>query len=105
MTTWTWLKIAERCGYCGQEIPEGCAALMIEIHGVTRRRYRGECCGGQAPPSMPSRPELASIEQRISQIAMQPIQSAIPARTRGSLKQMAREYLPYKDSRDPGEDG
>lgn len=78
--------------------------------GLKRKLLRCVLCAdGDAPPDLPSRPVRLSLEARIGQIAMQPVQSVIPERTRGALKQMAqattpREYLPYKESREPGED-
>lgn len=53
-----FVKVTERCGACGASISEGTAALEIVLHGVKRKRYRGECCAGAAPPSLPASPVL-----------------------------------------------
>lgn len=89
MRTWVFVNVAERCGYCGAEIPEGAAAIEIALRGVKRRRYRGECCAGIAPPELPARPVLAAVPA----LDLSRLDALIPTRTRGALKSMAREHL------------
>lgn len=93
MRTWIFLRHPERCGRCGAQIPQGMAAQEIELRGVKRKKYRGECCAGPAPPQLPEAPVLAPVPK----LDLSRIEALIPARTRGALKSMAREYLPHPD--------
>lgn len=93
MRSWVFVKSQERCGACGELIPEGSAAQEIVLHGVKRKRYRGECCAGAAPPTLPASPVLAALPK----LDLSRIEALIPTRTRGALKTMAREYLPHPD--------
>jgi hypothetical protein len=87
---WVFVKSQERCGACGELIPEGTAAQEILLHGVKRKRYRGECCAGAAPPNLPASPVLSPVLK----LDLSRIEALIPNRTRGALKSMAREHLP-----------
>lgn len=94
MRTWIWLTQDERCGNCGLNLPQGSAAHKIELRGVKQPRYRGECCAGQAPPTISSSPVLHDHRDdaffaRLAALA--------PNRTRGSLRDMAKEFLPHPD--------
>lgn len=101
MRTWLRLSHRERCGRCGQNLPEGTSAQEILLHGVKRKHYRGECCAGAAPPDLPALPVLEpghdeAFFQRLSMLG--------PARTRGALREMAQtvaaeapEWMPYRD--------
>ena len=91
MRTWVTLPLAERCGQCGTEIPAGFAAVQIELSGVKRKRYRGECCAGAAPPNLPAQIERAALPK----LDLSRLEALMPTRTRGALKAMAREYLPH----------
>lgn len=91
MRAWGFVRYLEHCGGCGQTIPAGSAAQEINLHGVTRKRYRGECCAGNAPPNIPVNPVLASIPK----LDLSRLSALGPDRTRGALKTMAREYLPH----------
>jgi hypothetical protein len=93
LRTWIFLRHAEHCGLCHALIPLGSAAHEISLHGVTRKKYRGECCAGPAPPQLPDAPVL----QPPPQLDLSRIAALIPVRTRGALKGMAREYLPHAD--------
>jgi len=88
-----FVKVNERCGYCGATIPEGSAAQQIELRGVKRKKYRGECCAGHAPPNLPAEPMLAPMPK----LDLSRIQALIPERRRGALREMAKEYLPHPD--------
>lgn len=90
MRQWVFVAVAERCGFCGQDIPRGSAAQQILLTGVKRKRYRGECCAGAAPPNLPASPVLAAPVK----LDLSRIEALIPNRTRGALKSMAREHLP-----------
>ena len=89
MRTWVFVNIPERCGFCGDLIPQGSAAQQIILHGVNRKRYRGECCAGAAPPELPASPVLAALPK----LDLSRIDPLIPTRTRGALKSMAKEHL------------
>ena len=91
MRTWVTVPLAERCGQCGAEIPMGFAAVQIELPGVKRKRYRGECCAGAAPPNLPAHLERAALPP----LDLTRLSALVPERTRGALKAAAREYLPY----------
>lgn len=93
MRTWVFVKVRERCGKCGATIPEGSAAHLVELRGVKRRIYRGECCAGAAPPNLPTEPVFAPMPK----LDLSRLEALIPERTRGALKSMAREYLPHPD--------
>lgn len=106
MRIWIFVKSQERCGGCSQLIPAGSAAQEIHLHGVKRKKYRGECCAGNAPPELPAAPVLEPQPK----LDLARLAALIPSRTRGALKAMAREhlpadngaaareYLPYKES-------
>ncbi len=94
MRTWIRLTHRERCGTCRAELSEGTAAQAIELRGVKRKLYRGECCAGDAPPNLPEQPKLA-LPPMIDPARLDAI---APNRTRGDLKAMTREYFPYKDT-------
>ncbi len=90
MRTWVFTEVTERCGLCGSDIPRGSAAQSIELHGVKRKRYRGECCAGAAPPNLPASP----VFSKPMKLDLSRIEALIPNRTRGALKSMAREHIP-----------
>ncbi len=100
MRVWGFVSVREWCGFCGATIPEGAAAQEIQLRGVKRKRYRGECCAGDAP-EFPAVPVLATVPK----LDLSRIAALIPNRTRGALKSMAREhvepvraeYLPHAD--------
>ena len=86
---WGFVQVQERCGFCGSDIPEGSAAQQVDLRGVKRKRYRGECCAGAAPPNLPASPVFAAPMK----LDLSRIEALIPNRTRGALKSMAREHL------------
>lgn len=90
MRTWVVLRVAEKCGACGNTIPDGFAAIQIELRGVKRKLYRGECCAGAAPPNLPAQPVLQSLPK----LDLSRLDALVPERKRGALKEMARDYLP-----------
>ena len=93
MRSWVFVPVVERCGMCGELIPEGSAAQEILLHGVKRKRYRGECCAGAAPPNLPASP----VHRSLAPLDLSRLDALMPNRTRGALKSMAREYLPHPD--------
>lgn len=110
MRTWERVTYQERCGACGTLLSADAPMQTITRHGLKRKLLRCVLCAeGEAPPDLPSRPARLSVEERVGQIAMQPLQTAMPDRTRGALKQMATatirdEWMPYRETREPGED-
>ena len=93
MRHWVFVPNPERCGRCGELIPPGAAAQEIVLHGVRRKRYRGECCAGAAPPNLPASPVLAAPQK----LDVSRLDALMPTRTRGAMKAMAKEYLPHPD--------
>lgn len=57
MTIWYRLNMDVRCGRCGTEIPAQKPVKVIQVAAVTRAKFRGECCEGQAPADVPRRIE------------------------------------------------
>ncbi len=90
MRAWGFVQVPERCGLCGAEIPVGSAAQEIELRGVKRKRYRGKCCAGAAPPNLPASP----VHRSLAPLDLSRLDALIPNRTRGALKAMAHEHLP-----------
>jgi len=54
MKTWGVATRPMRCGNCGTAIGEGEGVVLIELPKMTRALVRGECCEGEAPPSLPA---------------------------------------------------
>jgi hypothetical protein len=103
---WTRVTYLERCGNCGAELREGDPVQTITRHGLNRKLLRGVCCAdGEPPGDLPRRTPNLKLEDQIGR--MKALSAAMPARTRGALKQMAAqtEWVPYKENREPGEDG
>ncbi len=93
MREWGFVQVAEKCGGCNAIIPAGSAAQRIDLRGVKRPKYRGECCAGAAPPNLPASP----VHRSLAPLDLSRLDALIPNRTRGALKSMAREYLPHPD--------
>ncbi len=86
------------CGYCkGREIKQGDPVLYIKIGTMTREMRRCVDCSGPAPPDLPPLMSLKAPGDfsMVSVGAMRP-------KTRGALREKAREWMPY---REPGEEG
>jgi hypothetical protein len=104
MRAWERVTYQERCGHCGALLKAGDAMQTVSRHGLNRKLIRcGVCADGDVPPDLPESPVHVSVQEQIGR--MQSLQSVMPTRTRGSLKEMAREWMPYKETREPGEDG
>lgn len=104
----TWRRVPTEC-FCGHCVPnrtivKGELALFIVLPGVTRPRIRCQTCAGDAPPDLPALPELrdsGGIEpSRLSRLG-----SSAPKRTRGALREAVKEWTPYRESREVGEEG
>lgn len=102
MRAWERVTYLEHCGGCGAELAAGVAVQTISRPGLKRKLLRGVCCAdGEPPADLPERQTPVRLEDQIGR--MQALQTAIPVRTRGALKELAkREWTPY---RDPGEEG
>lgn len=94
MTRWTRTPNATLCGGCNSPLAKGAAVVLRKLSGVKREFTRGECCAGAAPPDLSAlrEPGEPPITFSFTQAA-----DALPHRTRGSLKTLAKEYLPYRD--------
>ncbi len=91
------------CGYCqpNRQIVKGEPALFITLPGVKRDRIRCQNCAGEAPPDLPELMVAGGIEpSRMTRAGL-----SAPGRTRGELKTAIREWMPYRESRIPGEEG
>lgn len=90
------------CGYCSppRAIRQGDPAIYIKIPPVKREMVRCVECAGEQPPD--DLPELLTAGRGIETSGFTQLVKAAPYRTRGGLKQMAKEWLPY---REPGEEG
>ena len=106
-----WERVAylEHCGSCGRELTVDEPVQTITRYGLRRKLFRGTCCAdGPAPANLPARPKPIELTDQIHR--MKTLSTAMPPRTRGALKQMAQdtarpEWMPYKENREPGEDG
>ena len=109
MRAWERVLYQEHCGNCGIEMLAGNPMQTITRNGLRRKLLRcGSCADGPVPPDLPENPVRLSLQERVSQIAMPSIQSAMPERTRGALRRRAQElpeWMPFKENREPGEDG
>lgn len=109
MRAWERVTYLEHCGHCGAHLHAGDPMQTITRHGLKRKLIRCPACAeGDVPPDLPHNPVHLSVEERVAQIRMQPVQaaqaSALPTRTRGALREAAREWMPFREGRDPGED-
>lgn len=74
-------------------IPRGEAALQITLTGVKRARIRCQDCSGPAPPDLPPLRERTFESSGFTQVG-----ESAPSRTRGALKTLANNWMPYRDS-------
>lgn len=79
------------CGGCARHIERGFPVFVRMLANVKKPRLRGECCAGSAPPDLPGISVTASSQSP----QFSPLNAIAPIRTRGALKEMAREWLPH----------
>lgn len=80
-----------------REIKQGDPVLIITLPNIKREMRRCVDCSGPAPPDLP--PMIALKDPGdFSMVHM----AAMKPKSRGGLKQIAREWMPY---REPGQDG
>jgi len=92
MRTWERVVYQERCGGCGTLLSAGMPMQTISRHGLNRQLVRcALCADGDVPPALPDDPVHLSVQERLAEIRMRPIQAATPPRTRGAFKEFARE--------------
>lgn len=92
MTTWTRAQVDTLCGYCGHMLAKDAPIQIRQLRAVKRNLVRGQCCAGPAPPDLPAR-----IERSFPVLGgFEAVQSAKPS-TRGELKAMAKEWMPYTE--------
>lgn len=86
------------CGFCkSRDIKQGEPVLYVTLPNVKREMRRCVDCAGPAPPDLP--PMVAQkTPGDFSMVSM----ASIKPKSRGSLKKIAREWMPY---REPGEEG
>ena len=79
---------------------KGDPICLVKFPHVTRELQRCQGCAGSAPPDLP-----ALVEKIFPELTtFTPLMREKPS-TRGRLKELAKEWMPYRDSREPGEDG
>jgi DNA-directed RNA polymerase subunit RPC12/RpoP len=82
------------CGYCPHRIiVKNEPALFITLPGVKRERVRCQNCAGEAVPDLPARIEIAGVAE-LAQTGFTQIS-----------KPKVKEWMPYRDAREPGEEG
>jgi hypothetical protein len=98
MRQWARAPRLMSCGFCkGRDIKQGDPVLYITLPNVKREMRRCTDCAGPAPPDLP--PLVAQkMPGDFSMVSV----SAMKPKTRGNLKEIARQWMPY---REPGEDG
>jgi hypothetical protein len=86
------------CGFCKmREIAKGDPVLIVTMPNMKREMRRCVDCSGPAPLDLP--PLVAQkMPGDFSMVHM----SAMKPKTRGNLKEIARQWMPY---REPGEEG
>ncbi len=89
------------CGRCSRGIATGDPVLYLRAGTMTRELRRCVDCEGPAP-DLPPLPVPKPVSELVGRMVT--LKTAAP-KTRGALKATAREWTPYRDSRDPGEDG
>ncbi len=99
MRAWERVQYREKCGHCGELIEEGSPIQTIQWHGMRKRKLiRCEkCAEGDAPPDLPANPERETIEQIAARFPLLNAKDILPKRTRGALKTLVPEWLPYAD--------
>lgn len=98
MTRWARATHVMLCGRCvGRIIRPGEPVWLITMPAITRQLVRCVDCSGPAPPDLP-----ALVERQAPVTASMMGVSEVRPKTRGELKQIAREWLPYRES---GEEG
>lgn len=80
-----------------REIKQGDPVMIVTLANVKREMRRCVDCAGPAPPDLPPMIALKSPGD-FSMVSM----AKIRPKNRGGLKQIAREWMPY---REPGEEG
>ena len=97
MRRWARAERELRCGYCfDRTIALGDPVCYVTTEHIKRELKRCVDCAGPAPPNLPP-----LVEQKTpGDFSMAHIGSGRP-KTRGELKQTAREWMPY---REPGSD-
>lgn len=108
---WERVTYREKCGRCGALLKAGDPMLLIAFVGMKRALIRCEQCEGPAPPDLPERPEIYSVAelalQRIRNTAMTPVAQLPQSAPLPRLvvdNTAPREWLPYRETREPGED-
>lgn len=79
------------CGRCGAKVPRGEPIQRIDLQGMTRGLYRGQCCAGEAPPDLHALP----VRDFTNREPFADLRKIDITRTRGGLRSMASQYLPH----------
>ncbi len=99
---WDRAPRALLCGGCAdRHIPAGDPVCYVKVGLVTRELCRCVDCAGPAPPDLPPLVEQQTAGNYDKFVTI----GALKPKNRGALKALAKEWTPYRDSRDPGEDG
>lgn len=99
VTQWSRLSVDVRCGLCGETVPTGKPVKVLQVGGVKRPKFRGECCEGQAPANVPMRtePRPSNLKQSGFTPSRDVMQSA--------LDKFEFDFKMAQAGRDPGEEG
>jgi hypothetical protein len=91
MRHWERTKLAILCGGCGQHLAKDTPIQVIELPGVKRKYFRGECCADTSVPNdvPPAISDRELLEKRVESI--RGIARRIVAQGLG------RQYLPHPD--------
>lgn len=94
MRAWGYAPRVMSCGSCGHPIVGGAPVSYWQEAGKAWSRLRCvECAGDVAPPPLPD----AIVTKAPEENTMTRISDTAPTRTRGALREVAREWLPYSD--------
>jgi len=100
MRRWTRANTATLCGHCAARLEEGAAVQLVKVGDVKRELVRGVCCAGPAPPDLPTRLVLRQTTKKFKPLDTSKLVAAV---TQNNAAQL-RERMPYRESREPGED-
>lgn len=90
---WEITKIEMLCGGCAKYLEKKTPVQVIDLVGVKRKHFRGPCCAeGEPPEDISEGPtDREILAERVESIK--------------SISQRVTEsWMPYKESREPGED-
>ena len=101
MRRWTRAPHAQFCGFCPRrEIAQGDPVLVVTLPTLKREMRRCVDCAGPAPPDLPPLP----VAHEAGDFSMVNV-GALKPKTRGAFKALVKEWMPYRETREPGDEG